>query len=270
MLGSLKRVVYRGHSPYYYARKSLFNLQHRGEHLRRKKIARGYDGSLNGSLNREGWCDIKLDPHSTAEAVAACCLIDQQKDPDNIEPPAGAGKDFWKFLVDSDSIQQHPELIRFAGQQRLREIASAYIGEEAILMNITLMKSYPTGRQIKHSQLWHLDGADDRQLLFYLYCSDVDNQSGPFALIEKSQMKPDWRPRFLRKYGYSDAEISGLAKDGAAVRSITGPAGTMFACDTARTYHQGSRCESKTRLALAIRYTTFSGLAPVNEILYEP
>src|SRR5262249_54005089 len=153
---------YRGHSPYFYARKSLFNLRNWRERRRRKKFAQGCDVSKNGPLNRDGWCEIVLDPTSVNEAVSYCCLVDREKDPHNTPPEASSGKDFWRFLVSHESIGQHPDLIRFASHPQLKEIASSYIGEEAVLMDVSLMKSYPTGRQIKHSQLWHLDGADSR------------------------------------------------------------------------------------------------------------
>jgi hypothetical protein len=254
MLKSIKTHIYRGHSPYFYLRKFFFNLTHWRERLRRRQFARACDRSQNEILNQEGWCEIKrLDPQSVSHIV-------------NDEPPKeGPGKDFWRLLVDSETVKNYPDIVRFAGQDALKKLASAYLGEEAVLSDITLMKSYPTGKQIKHSQMWHLDGGDSRLLLFYVYCRDVDDTAGPFAMISKSDMKPISRPRFMRKHGYTDSEIGALAKPG-ATKSITGPAGTVFACDTAQTYHQGSRCETKTRLALGIRYTTFSGLYPVREI----
>src|SRR5690348_11824623 len=241
MLERIKVLTYRGHSPYYYLRKLLFNIINWREHRRRQQWARTCDRSHNGTLETEGWCEVSVDPRWVSETVAYCQGLDRKMDPENLSPQAGGGKDFWRLLIDNASVKNFPEVIRFSAQSRLKEIASAYLGEEAVLANVSLMKSYPTGRQVKHSQLWHLDAADSRMLLFYLYCSDVDDQAGPFTVVEKSRMKPDWRPRFLRKYGYSDSEIVDLAEPG-CTRSITGPAGTMFACDSAQTYHQGSRC----------------------------
>lgn len=265
MLRRLKNYIYRGHSPYYYLRKYLFILGNWGEYRRRKRISRLSDSSNVDLVNKDGWCKIKLDPEWTNRIVSYCCQIEREKDPNDIPPDAAPGKDFWRLLIDSGNVRDHPEIIRFASQNILKTLASAYLDEEAVLSGVTLMKSYPTGRKTKHSQLWHLDGDDSKILLFYLYCRDVDEESGPFTLISKRQMKPMLRPRFLRKYGYTDDEMKAFCQPN-AITPIVGGAGTAFGCDTARTYHQGSRCETKTRLALGIRYTTFSGLYPVDRI----
>jgi hypothetical protein len=269
MLESIKHYIYRGHSPYYYLRKYIFILSNWREFQRRKRnVPKLSDYSKVQLLKKEGWCDVQLDSAWVNQITAYCRQIDRDKDPNDTPPQEGPGKDFWRLLIESDGVQEYPDLVRFASQDALKNLASAYLGEEAVLSDVALMKSYPTGRKTKHSQLWHLDGGDSRILLFYVYCRDVDENSGPFTIIKKSGMKPMHRPRFLRKYGYIDAQIHRLCQPG-AVLPITGRAGTVFGCDPAQTYHQGSRCETKTRLALGIRYTTFSGLYPVGPIIYK-
>ena len=169
------------------------------------------------------------------------------------------------MLVNRDNVGEHKPVIEFASQATLKDMASAYLGEEAVLSDIALMKSFPTGREIKHSQLWHLDADDHKLVLFYVYCRDVDEETGPFVLARKSGMKRNFMPRFLRKYGFTDSELRQQCSRTLIV-SVVGREGTVFA-DTAQAYHHGSRCLSKTRLALSIRYTTFSGLYPVQPIV---
>ncbi len=269
MLKAMANYFYRGHSPYYYLRKHFFILNHWREYQRRRRnVPKLPDCSKIERLNKEGWCDVQLDPAWVKRIAAYCCEVERDKDPNDTPPKEGPGKDFWRLLIESDGVYEYPEIVRFASQDALKDLASAYLGEEAVLSDVALMKSYPTGRMTKHSQLWHLDGGDSRILLFYVYCRDVDEKSGPFTIIRKSGMKPMHRPRFLRKYGYTDAQIQELCQPGSVI-PITGPAGTVFGCDPAQTYHQGSRCETKTRLALGIRYTTFSGLYPIEPIIYK-
>jgi hypothetical protein len=147
------------------------------------------------------------------------------------------------------------------GISNYMSLASGYLGQEASLSNLTLIKSYPIDKSPTHSQLWHLDADDSKLVVFYLYVSDVDKNCGPFELIPKKAMKNVFVPRFFRKYGLLDEEIRKYTCDFFPVL-LTGPSGTMFACDTAKTYHRGSRCESSIRLALTFRYQTFTGLYP--------
>jgi len=261
----LKRFVYKGFSPYYYARKTLYNLSNRTDYRRRKSYRASADPAAIEAIRAEGWTKPAMDLENVGKAVAYCRELEAKTWPQDTPPEAGQGKDFWTLIVNRSNVNEHPVLIEFASQPAFKNLASAYLGEEAVLSDIALMKSFPTHRQAKHSQLWHLDADDDRLLLFYVYCSDVDDGAGPFMLIPKSRQTPIYLPRFLRKYGYTDAEIKARSKPQSVV-SVVGPAGTVFACDTATTYHCGSRCEDKTRLALSIRYTTRSGLYPVQPI----
>lgn len=266
MLAPIKKFFYRGHSPYYYIRKHVFNLLNWGEHQRRKQISTPQvDGQAIGRLKHEGWCPVELPAPAVQQAADYCRQLESEKYPSDTPPDQTAGKDFWRLVIDRKNLPEHPQIIAFASAKEFKDFASAYLGEEAVLADISLMKSYPTGRAAKHSQLWHLDAADSKMVLFYVYCRDVDENSGPFTLARKDQMKPFLRPRGFRRHGYTDEEILQMCPPEAIV-TVTGPAGTAFACDTAQTYHQGSRCKTNTRLALAIRYTTFSGLYPVDPI----
>lgn len=261
----LRQLAYKGFSPYYYVRKALYNFANLAEFRRRKSFRAWADPAAVATIQAEGWVKPAMDVANVDKAVAYCCDIEQKIWPQDTPPEANQGKDFWTLIINRSNVNDHPALIEFASQPPFKNLASAYLGEEAVLSDITLMKSFPTSRQAKHSQLWHLDADDDRLLLFYVYCRDVDEGAGPFMLIPKSRQIPIRLPRYLRKYGYTDSEIQARSKPQSAV-SVVGPAGTVFACDTANTYHCGSRCEEKTRLALSIRYTTMSGLYPVQPI----
>jgi hypothetical protein len=255
----LEQILYRGFSPYYFARKFLYNLRNFSDHSKRKKYSALVDESALAAIRHDGWHFMNSDRTDIAMAVDYCRNLEERLYPSSNPPQTKAAKDFWTLLVDRSNIKEHPTLIAFGSQAVFKDMASVYLGEEAVLSEITLMKSFATHKAAKHSQLWHLDGDDDKLLLFYVYCRDVDDEAGPFMLIPKSRQPPNFLPRFFRKYGNSDADVNA---DSSAV-AVVGDAGTVFACDTATTYHCGSRCKSKTRLALSIRYTTRSGLYPV-------
>jgi hypothetical protein len=174
-------------------------------------------------------------------------------------------KDFWRILINWENIDEHPMVKKFAQSSIFKNIASVYLGSEAVLSNITLMHSFPTTKKPKHSQLWHLDADDKRLVVFYVYVSDVTEESGPFECILPEYTKSTWRPKFLRKHTLQDSEIVKPEYIDKSF-SIIGKSGTVFACDTATIYHRGSRCLSEDRIALSIRYSSFSGLYPVDPI----
>lgn len=259
----LNRTLYRGYSPLWWIRKCFLILSNFCEYSERKKRkpVQASDETYIRNLNQEGFSVIKFDEIKLSGVIDACMELSQKLEPLDEAPPESEGKDFWRLLVAGEEVKNHPILLNFARSQQFKNLASSYLGQEAVLSNVTLMKSYPIGRNPNHSQLWHLDADDARLVVFYLYINDVNSSNGPFELIPKSVMKHLSVPRYFRKYGMSDGEVKKYLTD-YSTTSITGDSGTMFACDTATTYHRGSRCNSAIRLALAFRYQTFTGLFP--------
>jgi hypothetical protein len=262
MFALVRKVLYRGFSPLWFARKLLVILVSFPEYLRRRRSKK--DVSLNRYIQKireDGYTLIDSDANEHAVVIAYCREISRKIDPHDQPPIKSGGKDFWRLLVNENNLADHPVILEFAKKTIFKSIASNYLGQEAELSTVTLMKSHPAGEDYSHSQLWHLDADDSKNLLFYLYINDVDNTNGPFELVPRSSMKPIFTPRFLRKYALTDRDLREYVHQFSVV-AVTGASGTMFACDTCTVYHRGSRCESSVRLALSIRYQTFSGLYP--------
>src|SRR5690348_1124835 len=114
MLKPIATLIYRGHSPYYYLRKLLFNIINWREYRRRRQFAQTCDRSRNATIETDGWCAISVDPRWVSETVAYCQRIDREMDPENTPPQAGGGKDFWRLLIDNASVKNFPEIIRFS------------------------------------------------------------------------------------------------------------------------------------------------------------
>lgn len=259
----INRSIYRGFSPIWWLRKLCLTIFYFREYLRRKKWkSKGViDENIVQHLNQEGFSYIKFDKPRLSCVIQYCRLLSQELDPLDQPPPKSEGKDFWRFFVDGNNVKKHPILINFARSEYFKNLASAYLGQEAILSNLALIKSYPIDKSPTHSQVWHLDADDSRLLVFYLYVNDVNTNCGPFELIPKTTMKRVFTPRYFRKYGLSDKEMNKYTLSFCPTQLI-GPPGTMFVSDTAKTYHRGSRSMSSTRLVLTFRYQTFTGLAP--------
>ena len=253
-------ILFRSHSPIWYLRKASLRLFNFRDYSRRKKIALNYSSFKISSLHQQGWTDeIQIEKELLGTVISYCNEMSRSLDPLNHPPQYSSKKNFWRILINKQNIDQHPVVKDFAKSPEFLKIASAYIGEEAVLANVTLMKSYPTDWKFNKSQLWHLDGDDNKFLVFYLYCNVVDSNSGAFELIPKQFNKKRLIPRYFRKPNLQDAEVCKYS-DPEQVLEITGNPGKLFACDTAQVYHRGSRCKSNIRLALSIRYTSREGL----------
>lgn len=270
--GLIRKLIYRGFSPYYYLRKYLFVAfnfgvfrARRTKYLELKKQANPAALNIVKSFERTGWSPLQFDPTRLGRVVKLCQSIERDYRLAVHGGGAASVKDFWSVIVNSQNINRHPTLLEFVRDDYFRNLATLYIGEEAVLADVSLTTSFPTNKPPNHSQLWHVDADDTKILIFYVYCSDVDDDSGPFVLASRNGVQRRLVPRFLRKHGYTDADFNRNYQP-VDVRPVTGGIGTLFACDTVNTYHYGSRCKSKSRLALSFRYTSFSGLYPVSEV----
>ena len=262
----IRSILFRSHSPIWYLRKGSLILSDYGNYSRRKKIALNFSSFNISSLHHKGWTDeLEIEKNLLDTVISYCNEISVSLDPLNQPPQFSTKKNFWRILVNKQNIDQHPVIKDFAKNSYFLKIASAYIGAEAVLSNVTLMKSYPTDWEFNKSQLWHLDGDDNKFLVFYLYCNIVDRNSGAFELIPKHFNKRRFIPRYFRKPNLLDAEVRKYSEPDQALE-ITGNSGKLFACDTAQVYHRGSRCKSNIRLALSIRYTSQEGLFPFDPI----
>ena len=267
------RLAYRGFSPYYYLRKYFFMLSHWNEFRARRAVHRGLQTKISieqrnalSEFALNGWTNLSFDNSRHGDVVALCKNIEAE-----YESTIGIGrietaKDFWSVIVGSGRVHQFPKLLEFVQDAYFKSLATLYIGEEAVLTDVSLTRSFATGKEPNHSQLWHLDADDTKILIFYLYCVDVDEGAGPFVLAPRNSIRKTWLPRVFRKHGYSDSNFISRFQP-SEITMVVGRAGTLFACDTVNTYHYGSRCVSpKSRLALSFRYSSFSGLYPVRAV----
>jgi len=267
------RLARRGFSPYYYFRKYFFVLTHwhefrsrRVAYLGLKRVISVEQRNAISEFDSAGYAYLSFDNSQLRDVVALCKTIAVEYESTIDEARIESTKDFWSVIVGGGKVHQHPELLKFVQDDFFKSLATLYIGEEAVLADVSLTRSFATFKKPNHSQLWHLDADDTKILIFYLYCSDVDEGAGPFVLAPRKSIQNYLLPRALRKHGYSDSEFVSRFQPSEIIE-VVGLAGTLFACDTVNTYHYGSRCVSpKSRLALSFRYTSFSGLYPVREV----
>jgi hypothetical protein len=251
-------------SPYWYFRKYLFILKNFPEFVRRRKYASSLKDSVPAgcasSLKKNCYTMFEGNFNDKFELITYCRALQQSNSTGEVLD--GGKSVFLRTLMDTGDVHKHPKILKFVSDDFFKNVASAYIGEEAVLTEVKVIESFPSHQEATHSQLWHLDGDDTSMVAYFLYCSDVDSESGPFVLAERSRMGRMLAPRFFRRYGFNDAQFRNYCPDD-GIKNIVGPMGTLFATDPTNVYHFGSRCKKRPRLVLTFRYQSFSGLYPL-------
>ena len=111
------------------------------------------------------------------------------------------------------------------------------------------------------AQLFHFDLDRLRFLKFFVYLTDVDEESGPHAYVRGSHKQ---LPRQLREdRRYTDEEVE-ASFPGQTV-SIAGPTGTMFLADT-RGLHKGAPLQKGHRLVFQLEYASSLFGAPYDRV----
>ena len=135
-----------------------------------------------------------------------------------------------------------------------RRIAEAYLGGEAVndLAAMWWSIARPGGPSSTAAQKFHTDRDRLAFLKFFVYLTDVGPDEGPHVYVEGSHRG---LPRGLRgDRRFEDHEVAEAFGEG-ALRSLTGPAGTIFAADTAG-LHKGLAPAVGHRLVFQLEFAT--------------
>lgn len=165
---------------------------------------------------------------------------------------ARSGEEF--IIVPPENVAGDPAIYRFGLQDRLLDIAEAYIGLPVAYDGVAINYTVADGREIS-TRRWHRDWEDRRMLKVAVYLHDVDDNGGPFQLVRRYDgLQTDARgfeydlandEEMARKFGAS------FARD---VLSCEGPRGTVIFSDTARFFHRGKPATARDRAALFYSY----------------
>jgi hypothetical protein len=148
---------------------------------------------------------------------------------------------------------------------RLLDIANAYVEMWSKLEYVDVWYSVPQPAAAERisSQRWHRDYNDKHLLKVFLYLVDVDEHMGPFQYVAGSQpggpYADAWAWEPLGKNSPTEEELeTRIPKD--AVRTFTGPAGTLLFCNTAG-FHRGGFSTTAPRVLATATYSSPASLA---------
>lgn len=176
--------------------------------------------------------------------------------------PKKAFLQYW--LLDNKVKDLENIFVRLALLPLVLEIVSAYFKMFARIRFFSggLTSPVTEGEDAKESQRWHRDPGVGKICKVFLYLTDVDESSGPFMYVPKSQPGGELKKLLPHRYfgngsfyprdGAVETELKkrGLAN---AVKICKGRAGTIIFCNTTG-LHKGGYATSKERLMFTALY----------------
>lgn len=173
-------------------------------------------------------------------------------------------KDIWVRLTDQEYVSNNTTSNVFnevALQEPMLRIAGGYLESAPYLVDSLLTFSRGTGKELKASQLWHLDYNDTKMLKLFIYLTDVEEDKyGPFMFVDKIKSaalkKPLLSSHLPDQFVYSQIGQESVIK-------VKKKKLNAFMVDTSRCYHAGSRLEiGEERLMLTSLYVDLPCIYP--------
>ena len=186
------------------------------------------------------------------------------------QPVTNMGINFMSSLLTEKDLGPDSIFVRYAAQERLLAMASDYLGEAPYLSNIVLIYSFETSETPSATQFWHKDYDDTKMFKIFIYCSDVDvPEDGALHVANRQAMKGIYASPLYSSRRFGDDQFFKMV-DRSQATALCGPAGTTFICDTHQSFHYGSRCTRRPRLACFITYQHYAGLYPAGRVADPP
>lgn len=179
--------------------------------------------------------------------------------------PQLASKKKWIRLLDEDifagKLDQNHAYVRFALQDKVMKIVSAYMGQVPYMANVLLLNSIGSNDPWEISQLWHQDRDDSRIVKLFIYFTDVeDDGQGPFTFLPK---QPSAKiPTQMVMHHYPDEWVEKyVAKS--EVKKMKAKKFAVFMVDTNFCWHMGGRVtEGMERLLYTATFISYPPIVP--------
>lgn len=131
------------------------------------------------------------------------------------------------------------------------KVCEAYLGTKPTLIGSHCWWSFPPSKEgFNHQYGFHYDIDSPKFLKFFIYLNDVDEETGPHIIIEKTHKRKTIFEKFNRRLPDKIVKSQRRYKN---LVIKTGPKGSMFFEDTF-SYHKGTT-PKKPRLILQAEYS---------------
>lgn len=167
-----------------------------------------------------------------------------------------------------DNVLAIPRLLEIANNPTALEVCERYFGCKPIIDSIQAWWSLPGHEKAEQAENLHRDNDGVRFLKYFIYLTEVTEESGPHVFVEGSHLEP----KGLDVRRYNDDEVESLFSKG-KFRKFTGKKGLSFIEDTYG-FHKGQPAKTEKRLLLQIRYalmpTIFLNKNYINNLTSHP
>jgi hypothetical protein len=169
-----------------------------------------------------------------------------------------------------ETAEQCPAVMKLRDDETFYSIASAYLGQPAILMRTRLWWSFPASRisdgdlHLAAQNRFHFDIDGWRTLKFFFYLTPTDDGAGPHQYIRASHRRRKLQHQFTPTTGRPTPQLQDFYTPDEFV-TITGGEGYGFAEDPF-VFHTGTLCQTKPRLMLEIGF----GVSAANPAYKKP
>jgi len=166
----------------------------------------------------------------------------------------GARKTFLEFLWgETPLIDIENPFVRISLEPKVLDIVNSYMNicSKLVYIELSTTNIMADESSAMGSQRWHRDPGMKRLIKMFLYVTDVDEESGPFSYVMRSNSGGQWRRLYPQKqFGYGGIYPPDGAVDKVVpqddIKVCTGRAGTLIFCDTTG-MHRGGYSVSKSR-----------------------
>jgi hypothetical protein len=221
------------------------------------------DGLIQLSRS-SGWARISPGTLPLTQGVVDTCLsIFDRRKPQLmaiVEEKEAKKESYFYDVVGPNGFEGDRDLIvDYMTQPAILNSVIRYLGELPLFQGVKLYWTPPNNKNVS-SQLWHLDNLDTKQVKFFLYLSDIDEGAGPTTILSVDASR--YVAKTLQYQGgkLSDEEVASCVRPEKWI-PLTGPKGTLVACDTSSCFHFGGRARERERLFLMFHYSTSAPFA---------
>jgi hypothetical protein len=161
---------------------------------------------------------------------------------------------------DQSTVVKCPHLLEAANNPLVLDIVSKLLRCKPTLSSMGLWWSLSGHDAPEQAENFHRDVDEWHFIKFFVYLTDVTEDSGPHVFVKGSQREAKLLP--IRRY--TDTEIESTFGPDRVIR-FTGPAGTNFLENTFG-FHKGQMAKSANRLVFQSQYS----LLPIHLYKYNP
>lgn len=148
-------------------------------------------------------------------------------------------------------------ILEFILSDEVIDNVRGYLNVEPLLSEVKILYSpIYNSKNLQGSQLFHVDFDDEKIVKIFIYLDDIDDETGPLQIIDKTSTKKIFLENDMNFYEKHSDNFKDLDKY--KTLTLTGAKKTINFVDTCNCLHRGSRNNKRERFILYANFSTRS------------